>query len=61
MTLKEIKELAKEKGLKTGKMKKDEIIRSIQKAEGNYDCFGSAFSGECTQENCLWRSDCLGS
>ncbi len=59
MTLKEIKDMAKEKGVKVGKMKKDEIIRSIQKAEGNFDCFGSAASGECTQEACLWRPDCL--
>ncbi|MDA8083758.1 MAG: SAP domain-containing protein [Nitrospiraceae bacterium] len=59
MTLKDIKELAKKKGVKAGKLKKDEIIRSIQRAEGNFDCFGSADSGICSQEDCLWRSDCL--
>lgn len=59
MTLKEVKEAAKRLDVKVGKMKKDEIIRAIQKAEGNYDCFGSAVSGECTQMDCLWRKDCL--
>ncbi|MEW6108336.1 MAG: Rho termination factor N-terminal domain-containing protein [Nitrospirota bacterium] len=59
MNLKEIKEIAKRNGIKTVKMKKDEIIRSIQRAEGNFDCFGTAVSGECSQVDCLWRSDCL--
>ncbi len=59
MTLKEVREMAKEKGIKVGKMKKDEIIRSIQRAEGNFDCYGSADSGYCSQDDCLWREDCL--
>jgi hypothetical protein len=59
MTLKQIKEIAKEKGVKAGNMKKENIIRSIQRAEGNFDCFGSASSGYCDQTNCLWRDDCL--
>lgn len=59
MDLNEIKRIASKHGIKTGKMKKGEIIRSIQRAEGNFDCFGSAFSGECTQTKCLWRKDCL--
>jgi hypothetical protein len=59
MTLKMIKEIAKEKGLKTGNMKKENIIRSIQRAEGNFDCFKTAAAGECDQINCLWRADCL--
>ena len=61
MTLKDIKEMAKEKGVKVGKMNKDEIIRAIQRAEGNFDCFGSADSGDCSQGDCLWRADCLSS
>jgi len=59
MTLKEIKDMAKEKGVKAGKMKKDEIIRAIQLAEGNFDCFGTAFSGECSQLDCSWRGECI--
>ncbi len=60
MTLKKIKEIAKEKGIRVGNMKKENIIRSIQRAEGNFDCFGTAQAGVCDQMNCLWRKDCLG-
>jgi len=60
MTVKQIKEIAKKKGVKVvGNMKKDDIIRNIQRAEGNVDCFGSANAGVCDQLNCLWRKDCL--
>lgn len=59
MKLKEIKDIAKDKGIKAGKMKKDELIRSIQRAEGNFDCFGTAVSGECSRSDCLWKEDCL--
>jgi hypothetical protein len=59
MTLKKIKDLAKEKGIRVGNMKKENIIRSIQRAEGNFACFGTAKIGECDQTNCLWREDCL--
>lgn len=59
MTIKQVKEIAKVKGLKVGNMKKENIIRSIQRAEGNNDCFGSSNAGTCDQFNCLWREDCL--
>jgi hypothetical protein len=60
MTLKDVKEIAREKGVKAGKMKKDELVRAIQLAEGNFDCYGTAFAGDCSQADCFWRSDCLG-
>ena len=59
MNLKQVKEIAKEKGVKVGNMKKENIIRAIQRTEGNFDCFGSATAGVCDQLNCLWRDDCL--
>ena len=59
MTLKEVKDMARSHEIKVGKMKKDEIVRAVQRAEGNFDCFGSAFSGNCSQTDCLWREDCL--
>jgi hypothetical protein len=59
MNLKEIKDIAKSQDIKVGNMKKENIIRSIQRAEGNFDCFGSAITGECNQMNCIWRGDCL--
>jgi hypothetical protein len=59
MTVKDIRKIAKQKGIKIGNMKKDELIRSIQRAEGNFDCFGTSDFGECTQVDCMWRTDCL--
>lgn len=35
-----------------------DLIRSIQRAEGNFDCFGKA-QGFCDQEGCAWRTHCL--
>lgn len=59
MTLKKVKDIAKTKGIKVGNMKKANIIRTIQKTEGNSDCFGTASAGVCDQINCLWKEDCL--
>jgi hypothetical protein len=59
MNLKDIKGIAQKQGVKSGKMKKEDIIRAIQRAEGNFDCFGTAVSSECSQADCLWREDCL--
>ena len=60
MTLPQIRKMAKQMGMKASpKAKKAELIRQIQRAEGNFDCFGSA-RGDCDQYDCLWRQDCLG-
>lgn len=44
-------------------LKKDSVditklIRSIQRAEGNPDCFGKA-NGHCDNMDCAWRKYCL--
>ena len=59
MKLDEIKDKAKGLGIICGKIKKDELIKEIQRKEGNFDCFGMAVSNECDQEACCWREDCL--
>ncbi len=59
MTIKKIKDIAGKKGVKVGNMKKENIIRAVQRTEGNFDCFGTAKEGICDQLNCLWREDCL--
>jgi hypothetical protein len=59
MTLKQVKAIAKEKKIKVNNMDKTKIIRAIQKAEGNFDCFGTATAGICDQINCIWMEDCL--
>lgn len=59
MKLQEVKSIAKLKGIKSGNLKKPDIIRTIQGTESNFDCYGTATSGYCEQMNCLWHEDCL--
>lgn len=60
MRLPEIEKKAKNLGIKdTRKYSKNDLIKSIQRAEGNFDCFGSA-RDYCSQTACCWRSDCIG-
>ncbi|MEE4253939.1 MAG: Rho termination factor N-terminal domain-containing protein [Desulfuromusa sp.] len=59
MNMTEVKAVAKDRGVKPGKMKKEELIRSIQKIEGNPQCFNTNFSKQCGQDECIWRGDCL--
>lgn len=58
MRMIDVREKAKKMGLKTSRMKKEDIIRAIQTAEGNFPCFGTA-SAYCDQEGCCWQDDCL--
>jgi len=59
MALKELKEKAGNLGIKPKLgMKKAVLIRSIQTAEGNFPCFGTA-KDYCDQASCCWRADCL--
>jgi len=57
--MQEIKDRAKDFGIKTARMNKAELIQTIQLSEGNFSCFASALEGECDQENCIWRNDCF--
>lgn len=59
MNMQDIRSIAKEYGLKTGKLTKVNLVRTIQLTEGNFDCFATASAGECDQTGCLWRDDCL--
>jgi hypothetical protein len=58
MLLKKIREIAKKAGVNTSKMDKTDLIRAIQRAEGNSDCFATTHVNMCNQMNCLWREDC---
>lgn len=58
MTIDKIKRKAKKLGINCGKMKKAEIIHSIQTAEGNMPCFGTT-NGSCEQVKCCFIKDCL--
>jgi len=59
MNVKEVTAIAKSMGLKIGKLRKAELINSIQTAEGNIRCFGTERVQYCGEEGCLWRDDCL--
>lgn len=59
MNLKDIRKLAKEKGLASTRLRKKELIRSIQNVEGNFDCYGTNYDGNCDQHNCSWRESCV--
>ncbi len=59
MNQKEIQHYAKTLNISAGKLPKDELIRQIQRAEGNFDCYGTATLGLCNQTGCAWRDDCL--
>lgn len=58
MNLKDVKEIAVDRGIKAGKMKKGELIRVIQEAEGNPACFETGRNLSCNEFNCLWKEDC---
>ena len=58
MKLEEIKEIARQHDIKVGKLKKAELVRAIQSAEGNDPCFATGQASECGQAECLWRADC---
>lgn len=59
MKINEIKKIAKSHNIKAGKLNKGELVRAIQLAEGNPQCFASNSSGECGQKTCIWRVDCV--
>jgi hypothetical protein len=59
MKMGEVREKAKALGLKkTFGLSKAELIRRIQRAEGNFDCFGTA-KGYCDQLDCCFREDSI--
>lgn len=58
MKIEEIRPIAAQLGIKVGKMKKSDLIRTIQEKEGNDQCFDSGIAQHCGQHHCLWRKDC---
>lgn len=60
MLMQQVRVMARDMGIKPGKLTKAALIQTIQSTEGNYACFGTANDGQCDQMACLWREDCLG-
>jgi hypothetical protein len=58
MKLEEIKAIAQRHGIKVSKMKKSELVRAIQRAEGSEQCFETGTSATCGQNGCSWRGIC---
>ena len=58
MKMNDVIKEAKVLGINAKSVKKAELIRKIQKAEGNFDCFGTA-TFYCDQWECCFREDCL--
>jgi len=59
MHIQEIRERAKNFGIKTSRMSKVKLVQAIQLSEGNFSCFASALDSECDQLECVWRDDCF--
>ena len=58
MKMNEVRAIAKTLGINSFGKSKAELIREIQRKEGNFDCFGTAGS-YCDQLDCLFRASCL--
>lgn len=58
MNLNEIKAIAVQRGIKCGKMSKSELVRAVQRQEGNTECYNTGQANSCGQDQCLWGDDC---
>lgn len=59
MRMSDIERKARKTGIKnTWRFSKKELIKAIQRAEGSFDCFGTATT-YCDQSVCCWRVDCI--
>ena len=58
MGMPEIRKKAKALGIIPGKLKKAELIHTIQASEGCTPCFGRS-NGHCTNIDCCFMNDCL--
>lgn len=59
MKLEQLRGIAKSRGIHPGRLSKTELVKSIQMQEGDFDCFATAYGGECDQAGCSWREDCF--
>jgi hypothetical protein len=59
LTKKELEALAKQYLIMDDGLSSTNLIRRIQIAEGNFDCFATERVWKCNQSTCRWRRDCL--
>jgi len=58
MKMQDVRAMARALGINSFGKTKIELIREIQRKEGNFDCYGTAV-GSCDQINCCFYSSCL--
>ncbi len=58
MKMAEVHTKAKAMGIASVGKSKEAVIRAIQAAEGNRDCFNRGEREACGQQACAWRKDC---
>jgi hypothetical protein len=56
--LQEVRNMARKLGIDRRNASQTDLIRAIQRAEGNPVCFATSSVQTCGQVNCLWRADC---
>ena len=59
MNFNEIRKMAKNMSINTYRMKKMDMIRAIQRAENNIECYGTQRVENCHEDGCLWRNECF--
>lgn len=59
MKISQILKKAEEMGIKLGWVIQTDLIKAIQRAEGNMDCYATDRNRTCVEEGCLWREGCL--
>ncbi len=59
MNINDVRQIAKTRAVNSARLSKTELIRSIQRAEDNFDCYGTNYDGGCDQSECSWREDCI--
>ncbi len=59
MTMNEMRKLAKTLNIEQpDRLTKIDLIRAIQRAEGNLDCYASLRRIDCPESDCLWEKEC---
>jgi hypothetical protein len=56
--LQEVRTIARIMRIDTRNVTLTELVRAIQRTEGNIDCYMSARVLTCSEKSCLWREYC---
>lgn len=59
MKFNDIRKMAKGMGVNTYRMKKADVIHTIQHKENNIECYVTERVEYCNENSCIWRDDCL--